>query len=686
MNKHLVFVSYELYPINAGGCGVFISNAIKELLSSHNDIEITLVLDIPLNDIKDFEKKYKPNIIGGDRLRLVCVSEITKNINIKISFNDLNNIYLWKSYQFYMALLYVHNNIKKIDYIEFFDYVGIGFYAIRAQKYQRCFGNCLTAIRAHCTIDLMDIEQKQVDFNEEKIVMYQMEKMALQDCDILLSPSESWGNLYCNRYGLSNKKVLISPPPMNAENIPMYKINKEQGDVLFYGRIFELKGVDVFVDAAIMYLLQNIDSKTKFYLVGYESKTVNGKNYAQYLIEKIPLKLRDRFIFTGQLNKNELNEILKTIAVAVFPNYVESFCYSIHELYEAGVPIICREIIAFRDYFINHKNCLYFDGTSSDLSKKIQYILQNYSVRTQLSRPYKVLDIKLFNDNYNEIINSNKNIIVKNNHEELGNISLILIDEYDNRNKRNMNWSNNLVSTSASYYIVPCDDDVDVTEKDIIVWLLGRKLLLYPLFQEKINPMLPLEKYVWIGYYNDKLASTFFAEALNCFNESKELQFVSSYIINNKKRKKYCYHSDITCFNIFDFNDVGLRTLYKNSNKLSLRDIVDNRLDSLSFKFQKYKGYVIPDFLIEISNDRIIKIKPEVKVLFCHQLSRNKEWYPFNLYPLIKNSRLKVKKNIIRSLYHNIKIYSDSENGLRGKMLLKVINKLHKIYKTLKST
>lgn len=679
MNKHLVFVSYELYPINSGGCGVFVNNAVNELLTLFQEIEVTLVLDMAISEVRKFEEIYKPHIAGNERLRCVCVSEVLSNINLDISFENLNNIYLWKSYQFFKVLDFVNNNIKHIDYIEFFDYVGIGFYAIRAQKYEKYFGKCLTAVRAHCTIDLMDIEQKQNDFNEEKIVMYQMEKMALQDCDVLLSPSKAWANLYCNRYALNNKSMLISPPPLKVKDIPLYSINSGQTDVLFYGRIFELKGVDIFVDAAIDYLLKNIESSTKFYIVGYSSNIASGKSYSQYLIEKIPLKLRNRFIFTGLLDRRALNEVLESVAVAVFPNYVESFCYSIHEIYQAGIPIICRSIAAFNDYFLDKKNCMYFNGTSSDLANKIQLLLDDYEKRKMLSYPYEVLNTKLFEESYTDVIQGEKKDVELVTDNQVIQLSLILIDYSKNKKNLSENWNLDLVSSTKSYRLVPFQENNE--ENNVVIWLFGYKWTVYSLFEKSFDSTMPLTGHIWIGYLDDQLDEKFFENAINCFYSSEKLQFVTSYMINIEKRSKYCIQQDIKSYNIYEDNIHGLRILYLNQDNLNIRDFFDKRLENLEMRTKLYNGYVIPEFLIKVVNNGKVKIRPEILTLFVHQSTRNGEWHPYKLYPLLEKYYSNNDKKVIRSIYHKINVYANSKDGFVGKML-KIIIKIG--YKLLK--
>lgn len=124
---------------------------------------------------------------------------------------------------------------------------------------------------------------------------------------------------------MKNDRVIVSPPPVEVWNDVSYSLNESQQNVIFYGRIFQLKGVDLFVDAAIALMIKRPENNSIFYLVGYDGLDLNGQPYKEQLLLRIPDHLKERFIFTGQLNHQELEQLLTNIRFAVFPNYVESF-------------------------------------------------------------------------------------------------------------------------------------------------------------------------------------------------------------------------------------------------------------------------------------------------------------------------------------------------------------------------
>ena len=162
--------------------------------------------------------------------------------------------------------------------------------------------------------------------------------------------------------------------------------------VLFYSRMVGFKGVDRFVDAAILYLSDPENPRREFHLVGYDfflPPNTTG-SYKDYLISKIPPVYRNYFNFHGQLTWDGLGKILPRVLFAVIPSYYESFCYAAHELYEAKIPLILSPIPGFHDYFQNGVNAVIFDGSTSDLAVQMKRLSTDPALREKITHPYPV--------------------------------------------------------------------------------------------------------------------------------------------------------------------------------------------------------------------------------------------------------------------------------------------------------
>ena len=74
----------------------------------------------------------------------------------------------------------------------------------------------------------------------------------------------------------------------------------------------------------------------------------------------------------------------------VFPSYFESFCYALHEVYLARIPVIVSNRPGTKDFFRHEENALLFDGSVDDLTRQMERLAGNADLRHRLACPYPV--------------------------------------------------------------------------------------------------------------------------------------------------------------------------------------------------------------------------------------------------------------------------------------------------------
>lgn len=666
--KHLLFASYEIHPITAGGCGVFIWHAINELLST-TDYKITLLLDIPKFECEKFINEHAKNIPNNERLQVVCLSDRIPWEYLPLE--TFNNVFMFKSYMFYRVIESMVE-IEQIDYVEFFDYVGIGYFSVNAKKYEGKFQNTILGIRGHCTVDLMDLEQCQGDFSKEKIQMYKMEKIALQNADIVLVQTESWKPLYVTRYGVNPKKVLISEPPMDNSDFPKYEPHANK-NVLFYGRVFQLKGVDDYINAGIQYLIKHKNVSTKFYIVGYDSKTKEGESYTEYLKAQIPDDMKEQFVFTGKLTRQQFKQVLDDISIAVFPNYVESFCYSIHELYEAGVPIICRRIPAFEVYFENKNNCIMFDNGVHSIIECIEKALAKNI--TKIYSPEPILT-KGIDKVYKDILEKNRiDIKIENNNVEYdGKLKIISIENQ----KTDNNWIDKFnpirLKTTQETGMIPIN-------------FLGKR---YWISEEDLSKK--LEKNILILEESVQINEESIMKGIEILQNSS-----ISYVCFLEHKKGQIHYNALeldTEYNKEIFSYIPL-IIFKN-NKKNIIDLFDFRYGRLGIlEILNKQGYtILQNYILrdqEINN--IADISNE-EILFEYRKSLTKEWFPEILTKFLYKKEIENKNSIsqfavdkknrnkyARKIYFKLKAFLYKSKLKKTNLILNKLEKIKEIYK-----
>ncbi|SDN35132.1 Glycosyltransferase involved in cell wall bisynthesis [Paenibacillus sp. yr247] len=673
MTRTYVFLSYELAPVNAGGCGVFIQNALQELLEDDNN-RIMLILDMPKHECEKYEKLHQPSLPNSKNLSLYCLSELLHDD--PNCGEQYNNIFLQKSYRFYIGLRKL-TYLKTIDYAEFFDYVGIGYFSFRAKKFEGEFLNTILSVRAHCTIDLMDMEQVPNEFSINKLEMYQMEKKSIQSADYVLVPSSEWGNLYVQRYGVDQDKVIVSPPPVKKWEEVKYILNETQQDVLFYGRIFQLKGVDVYVDSAVSFMSKYPNNKSIFYLVGYDGLDSLGQPYSSQLLTRIPEHLRNRFIFTGQINRTELQKLLQSIRFAIFPNLVESFCYSIHELYSLGVPIIANQIPAFNDYFRNEENALTYNGTSIELISQMEKLFTNSNLRKQISSPYAFFQNNLFEISYKNMLKTKKEDI---SHNKPWKCSLVVLQEEQSINKNLMLLlEHSEIEYEKSYLLT-------LEPPGTPILFLG-KTRYAKRFDGSVDHELVLESFVLTCYSDDIIESSYIDRVKHIFSIQPELYFVGCRYKNDQNSPEFDLYEENMYFACNKLTRSIIRIDEKSSN---LRNVYKTSLGALGEwgLLNNSYGYTIPEEFINLGKS-VLEIKNEYYIYNLHRSTASGEWNPYILYPFAyqlsmdksRNEIKKTKRSKMRTYYYKLKHKVDGMSGFKGKLAVVMLRKISSVVK-----
>ena len=174
------------------------------------------------------------------------------------------------------------------------------------------------------------------------------------------------------------------PPPIRLS--PAVPRSSRPRDIVFLGRRSTLKGLDVFLHAAVAILSDAATAGTvgDFIVIGPRE----GVSSAQSEDDILRIGrgwIGRRIHITGSLSQNEIRKCFAKAACAVFPHRVESYCYAAHEAFLAGVPLILSDTPAFRDHFEGDVDAIFFDGTISSLAQKIIALVGDTGLGQKLS-------------------------------------------------------------------------------------------------------------------------------------------------------------------------------------------------------------------------------------------------------------------------------------------------------------
>ena len=175
----------------------------------------------------------------------------------------------------------------------------------------------------------------------------------LHNASCLLAQTEVEKEQYL-KMGVDEEKIEIVPMGINLEefeNLPEYgrfrnkfNINDDEKLILFVGRIHEIKGLDLLVDAFHDLILNNDNVPIKLAIVGPDD------GYLSRLREKIrEYSIEDKVIIPGPLYAEEKQEALVDCDLFVMPSKYESFSISCLEAMACGKPLVLTKNLHIHD-------------------------------------------------------------------------------------------------------------------------------------------------------------------------------------------------------------------------------------------------------------------------------------------------------------------------------------------------
>lgn len=394
--RTICFVSYEIHPTTPGGCGVLLHHAAELLLRRGR--RVIFLLDVPRADFERFDRHDRAAFSSAGNCRAYDVQELAADMPAETR-EAIPSVPMFRSFRFAWALRKLLEREPDIDYVEFFDFCGVAYYALL----DRLFGPSrprgpVLGVRLHGTIERIDEVGATRCWDLERYRLYAYERAALRLAETVLTPTPGFYQAYYQgRYAVPPERVVVSQSPrLDFPRVARRPRPGEPFRIAFVGRIFHLKGVDQLVQAAVLLMRRRPELRFQVDLIGYDSReSPLGDSQAAFLRSTIPPDLRERFDFCGHLSHARILKRLEKVLFAVFPNRFESFCYALHEVYDAGVPVIVSPLPAFRAFFEHERNALVYDGTTEGLLAAMQRMIDDPALRESLCRPYAVAEQSL---------------------------------------------------------------------------------------------------------------------------------------------------------------------------------------------------------------------------------------------------------------------------------------------------
>ena len=329
---------WEFPPHNSGGLGTACYGLTKSL--SKKGISIKFVLPGKIKSDVDFIKIISDDdVCARSHGKYIINSLLTAystngsykdrlfNENISSDFSPNNSIYgrdLFEEVERYAVIGERIASMESFDIIHAHDW--LTFKAALAAK--RVSGKSLV-VHVHAT------EFDRTGGNSINQYVYDIEKMGMEQADLVIAVSNYTKDKIVNNYGIDPSKVRVVHNGVEHENYSLDKLNALRHHnkvVLFLGRLTLQKGPDYFVYTAKKVLEHYKD--VIFVVAG-------SGDMEKFIIRKVAeMGLSDKFIFTGFLRGKDVLAIYKMADLSVMPSVSEPFGIAPLESLTQGTPVL----------------------------------------------------------------------------------------------------------------------------------------------------------------------------------------------------------------------------------------------------------------------------------------------------------------------------------------------------------
>lgn len=367
--KILMF-TWEFPPLISGGLGMACYGIVKALLSQGVKIDLVLptkeMVYFPLRKESDVDtlpavfidpvihEEFMTRTFSGINEKLEFIG-ITHRPESYLAMNEITQYMqetkteLWKSFETHKGerTLFEEMTVNLIgdeDLIK-----KVQEYTIRAERFAKlldydlihahdwlCYPSGMLAKKISKKPLIVHIHATEFDRSggpgDERI--HKIEHAGMMYADKVISVSQYTAQMIMSRYQIDTAKIKIIH---NAFTVPEDLNTQKQRilsgpTILFLGRITIQKGPDYYLDVADRVL--KVHPEARFIMAG------TGDMARKLLRKSATLRLKNRFLFAGFLNRKQVDAILRASDIYVLPSVSEPFGIAPLEAMAYGVTAI----------------------------------------------------------------------------------------------------------------------------------------------------------------------------------------------------------------------------------------------------------------------------------------------------------------------------------------------------------
>jgi glycosyltransferase involved in cell wall biosynthesis len=246
---------------------------------------------------------------------------------------------------------------------------------------------------------------KELNPNEKAMIRFNFvlrayEKKLMKRSDALIAVSKYTVDELTELYGIKEEKIHViyngvdmekfKPRPNRAEMYREFGLEEDHKIVLFVGRLYHRKGLEILL-RSIPPVLREF-SKVKFVISGkgFKKKEENLRILAQ------ELNIEENVKFLGYVPDEKLPSLYSASDIFVLPAIYENFPFAILEAQAAGLPVISTKVGGIPEFLVDNENGFVIDpGDSIQLTQRLLALLQDAKLAKEMGdRGRKLIEEK----------------------------------------------------------------------------------------------------------------------------------------------------------------------------------------------------------------------------------------------------------------------------------------------------
>jgi glycosyltransferase involved in cell wall biosynthesis/GT2 family glycosyltransferase len=318
----------------------------------------------------------------------------------------------WDAYRFdfmrramgvYHRLLELHAR-RPFDYIEFPEYWGEGYFALRGRRTLEQFEGAVLGVRLHTpTWECRELN-RDAWLNDEIAWLEHIEDETMRLADVLVSPTRSLLENVTARLGLGHKLAAVVPYPFDVDaavrelgaagamaDAGAPAADRER-EVLYFGRIEHRKGVHVLIEAAQQLLEAGegafAGGRVRFRLVGGDTPSgPSGRPMLPHVKKMVRERWREHIVFEKARPREELGALIRSADVCCFPSLWENFPNACLEAMSLGAVVVGSDAGGMAEIIEDGTSGVLFRAAEAgDLARALRRGLEDAPLRERAQR------------------------------------------------------------------------------------------------------------------------------------------------------------------------------------------------------------------------------------------------------------------------------------------------------------